>query len=230
MQKWILTATLALSLQGLALTSGLSYDSNVPSDIQKQMEDDISFISQVQGTQATPFHNEIYGVVNGNNYQKFFVSHVSKVGMNDCGSSAAVACVIPMSNPHKIWLTNNFVKFSHPQVARVMVVFHEARHSESENGNWGHDTCPSPFVDEKGNAMKSIWTGEPLAGQPACDSTQYGSYGSSTIMLKNISKYCDNCSDKVKMDADVYAMDQLGRIDDPDVKQKMLNDFRGRFF
>jgi hypothetical protein len=30
------------------------------------------------------------------------------------------------------------------------------------------------------------------------------------------------------MDADLYATDQLGRIDRPDVKQSMINDFNGQ--
>ena len=124
-----------------------------------------------------------------------------------------------------MWLTQNFVKFSHPQVARMMVVFHESRHTESQNGNWSHATCPSPFQDANGNDMKSIWTGASLAGEPACDVTPLGSYGSSTIMLKNIQKFCTNCSDKVKMDAGLYADDQFGRITDADAAKQMQDDF-----
>jgi hypothetical protein len=124
-----------------------------------------------------------------------------------------------------MWLTENFIKFSHPQIARLMVVYHEARHTEAKSGFWGHDTCPTPFLDEDGKPMSSIWTGAPLAGEAACDSTAFGSYGSSTIMLKNISKFCENCSDKVKMDADMYATNQLGRIHKASVKQSMLDDF-----
>ena len=73
--------------------------------------------------------------------------------------------------------------------------------------------------------MASIWTGAKLEGQPACDSTAFGSYGSSTILLKNVAKFCSNCTDKVKMDADMYATDQLGRIDDAQVKASMIADF-----
>lgn len=83
-----------------------------------------------------------------------------------------------------MFLTNNFIKFSHPQIARMMVVFHESRHSEVKNRNWPHDDCPSPYVDENGKDIVSIWTGAQVAGMPACDSTPFGSYGSSTIMLK----------------------------------------------
>jgi cyclophilin family peptidyl-prolyl cis-trans isomerase len=51
-----------------------------------------------------------------------------------------------------------------------------------------------------------------------------GSYGSSMIMLKNISKYCTNCSDKVKLDAGIYADDQFKRIIDEKAIQDIMSD------
>jgi hypothetical protein len=215
-----------LALFGLSLGAhALTYDSDVPAAIKTQMIADLDFMAQLQGTKQTPFHQQIYGPLAGSSYKSFFESHVTSVGLNSCGSANAVACVIPFQAPTKMWLTQNFIKFSHPQIARMMVVYHEARHTERQNGNWGHDYCPTPFVDENGKEILSIWTGAVLAGQPACDSTAFGSYGSSTILLKNVGKFCTNCTDKVKMDADMYAVDQLKRIDDPAVKQTMLNDF-----
>ena len=217
---------ISVSLMMMAMqVHALDFDQDVPQDIQKQMVQDLTFANQITGTSQTPFHKEIYGNVSGDVYKSFFESHITSIGLSDCGNGAAVACVQPFFDPNKMWLTNNFIKFNHPQVARLMVVYHEARHSESNHGNWGHDSCPQPFLDENGKDMVSIWTGAHLAGQPACDSTYKGSYGSSTVMLKNISKFCSNCSDKVKMDANIYATDQLGRIDRPEVKKAMLADF-----
>ncbi len=205
--------------------SGFTFDSDVPPAIRDQMKADLSFISGIQGSNATPLHQRIFGPVSGSSYMSFFNKRVSAVGMNDCGSSFAVACVIPFEDPSKMWLTQNFIRFSHPQIARMMVVFHESRHTEIQHGNWPHAYCPEPFLDGNGQDMKSIWTGSLLAGQPACDETPLGSYGSSTIMLKNIQKYCTNCTDKVKMDAGLYADDQLNRITDPGAKRQMIADF-----
>lgn len=222
MKKLMLTLVMLIS----SITWAVGFDSNVPSDVQKQMKEDLQFITTIQGSGQTKFHNEIFGQVDGGVYDKFFNSRVKNVGYNDCGSANAVACVI-MWYPAKMWITDNYIKFSHPQISRLMVVFHEARHTEYQNGNWSHATCPNPFLDENGKDKVSIWTGAKLAGEPACDSTYKGSYGSSTVMLKNISKFCANCSDKVKMDADIYATDQLGRIDRTDVKDAMIADFNG---
>ncbi len=205
---------------------GFTFDKDVPADIQAQMRADLAFIKGITGEAASALHRKIFGKVDGADYTKFFETRVSAIGMSSCGGGNAVACVIPFRDPSKMWLTQNFIRFSHPQVSRMMVVFHESRHTESQNGNWSHATCPTPFRDANGKDMKSIWTGATLAGEPACDETPLGSYGSSTIMLKNIAKFCTNCTDKVKMDAGLYADDQMGRIIDADAKQEMKDDFK----
>lgn len=221
MKKLMTICLMAFGLQAQALT----FDRDVPQDIQKQMLQDLAFMNELTGTSQTPFHKEIFNELSGASYKTYFETRITSVGVDSCGGGAAVACVQPFFDPNKMWLTNNFIKFNHPQVARMMVVYHEARHSETRNGNWRHDTCPRPFRDENGKDMVSIWTGAKLEGEAACDSTYLGSYGSSTILLKNISKFCSNCSDKVKMDADIYALDQLGRVNRADVKKAMLADF-----
>jgi hypothetical protein len=203
---------------------GWTFDRNVPQAIQDQMRADLAFMAGVSGSGATPLHKKIFGKVGGAAYSEFFDSRITGIGMNSCGGGKAVACVIPFFDPSKMWLTQNFVKFSHPQVARMMVVYHEARHTETRNGNWYHATCPDPFKDADGNDMKSIWTGSLLAGEPACDETPLGSYGSSTILLKNVQKFCSSCNDKVKMDAGLYADDQFGRIIDADARKQMQDD------
>jgi len=204
----------------------LPFDEDVPKDIQKQLLGDLSFIGTIQGSGASPLHKEIFGEVNGAVYARFFKSRVSAVGMSGCGDGTAVACVMPFWDPSKMWLTQNYIKFSHPQISRLMVVFHEARHTESNRGNWSHASCPSPFVGPDGKEIRSIWTGESLAGERACDKTPLGAYASSSVMLKNIQNRCTSCTDKVRMDAGLYADDQLGRVTDSDARRRMVEDAR----
>ncbi len=200
------------------------FDSNVPRDVQNQMTQDLAFMASIQGNDQSNLHKEIFGQLAGDTYSKFFNSRVTGVGLSGCGSANAVACVMPFFDSSKMWLTKNYIKFSHPQIARLMVVYHEARHTEDNFGNWPHANCPRPFVDSDGKPMKSIWTGSSLAGEPACDQTPMGSYGSSLILLKNISKYCTNCTNKVKMDAEIYADDQFKRIIDSDAIKQIKDD------
>jgi len=202
---------LMLYLLTAASVFAVPFDKNVPAEVQEQMLQDIRFMSTIEGTSTSSLHDEIFGEMNGVNYAEFFSSRVKAVGLSTCGNPNAVACVI-LFNPSKMWITQNYIKFSHPQISRLMVVYHEARHTETSKGNWMHARCPRPFLDEQGNDKKSIWTGAPLAGESACDTTPFGSYGSSTILLKAISNYCENCNEKVKMDAALYAADQLERV------------------
>lgn len=203
--------------------SSVPTDSNVPEAVKTQLAQDLQFISSIQGSGATKLHQQIYGMVQGSNYYNFFVSRVKSIGLDSHMTGNAVAYVSPMMDSSKMWLTNNYIKFSHPQIARLMVVFHEARHTEDGNGNWHHATCPTPF-ELDGKEVLSIWTGSTLAGEPACDSTPFGSYGSSTIMLRNIQKYCTNCTGKVKEDAGLYSQDQLKRVTNPKATAQMMED------
>lgn len=217
---------LSLIVVALLSTSAFAYDfaKEIPQAVKQQMIDDMAFIGQIKGSTTSILHKQIYGAVDGITYKNFFESRVSHVGRSNCGNPNAVACVQPGAPSSIIWITDNYIKFSHPQIARLMIVFHESRHTEDDHGNWGHARCPIPFRDEKGQDMKSIWTGAKLAGEPACDVTPLGSYGSTTIMLKNISKFCTSCTDKVKMDAGLYSNDQFGRIIDAQAKADMKKD------
>ena len=201
-----------------------TFDRDVPENLRNEITRDMAFIGSIQGNSASPLHKEIFGDVNGKKYVEFFESRVTAIGLDDCGGGKPVACVIPYFDPSRIWLTQNYIKFDHPQIAKMMVVFHEARHTETKNNNWHHAECPTPFVDSQGEEIKSIWTGSSLAGEPACDSVSRGSYGSSTIMLKNVSKFCTTCNEKVKADAGIYADDQFKRIIGAGAQAEMKKD------
>ena len=111
-----------------------------------------------------------------------------------------------------------------PQIIRLQVLFHEARHTEYENGNWSHATCPIPFLDENGNDVRGYYSKMKLEGLDACDETEYGSYGSATILLKNISLKCTNCSEKTRLDAGIIADDNLNRMIDAGARERMVED------
>ncbi|MEK6706219.1 MAG: hypothetical protein AABZ06_10555 [Bdellovibrionota bacterium] len=202
----------------------ITFDTDVPKETKVQLMQDLDFVSYIFGNEASALHKQIFGDFSGKVYSDFFTSRVLRVGMNSCGNGKAVACVIPFFDSSKMWLTQNYIKFSHPQIARLMIVFHESRHTESMNGFYTHATCPDPFLDADGNEIKSIWTGSSLSGEPACDNTPFGSYGSSLIMLKNIQKFCQNCTEKVKLDAGFYGDDQFKRIINPGAVDSIKKD------
>jgi hypothetical protein len=220
--------TLTVTLSALTFVSekasALSFDQNVPKATQDQMVTDISFVASLTGSKVSPLHQSVYGAMVASGYSTWFNARVKKVGYDASESGGAVAYVAPFLDSTKMVLTKNFTQFNHPQIARMMVVFHEARHTEDNHGNWPHATCPDPFLDANGTEIKSIWTGLPLAGEDGCDEAAIGAYGSSLIMMKNVSLNCDNCTDKVKMDAGIYADDQFKRIIDQSAQNQLKQD------
>lgn len=206
-----------LGLLCSALSFGYEFGSEVPEKIKNQVTNDLKVMSSFTSNEASALHKEIFGEVNGKIYMEWLESRITRIGLNDCGNDGkAVACVIPFLGHSKIWLTKNYTELDHPMIAKLSVLYHEARHTETENGNWSHARCPTPFKNEKGKDVVSIWTGAVLAGRPACDITPYGSYGSALILMKNIQKFCTNCSEKIRMDAGIYGDGHLDRITDAD--------------
>lgn len=213
---------LLLSLSTYAY-GALKFDAEVPQNIQTQFVADINYAKTLTISAPTALHKKVFGN-DASPYGKFFEDRIAFVGYQEV-EDIAVAFVSPWID-NKMFLTQNFANFSHPQIARLMIFFHESRHTEKSQGHWTHAFCPEPFVDKNGRDIKSIWTGSPLAGEPACDSSALGAYGISVIMLKNVAKSCSNCNDKVKMDADLYSTDQLNRISNPKAAEQIISDLK----
>ena len=203
------------------------FDSNVPEETQDAMRGDLAFVKGIQGNGVSNLHQRIFGAVNGPIYMNFFKSHVRAVGLDSAYNSPGAMAYVsgdPSADHSKMWLTSNYIKFSLPQVERVEIIFHEARHTEMEHEFWPHARCPTPFLDENGNEVRGIVTGTPMAGHYACDTTPFGSYGSGMIMIKNIQKFCSNCGGKVLMDAGLYGDDTLKRMTDPKARKAIEDD------
>lgn len=202
---------------------GFAFDADVPADIQEQLRLDLAMLQGVQGGGNSNLQRELFGPMAGIAYIKFFESHIRSIGMGDCGGPAAVACA-GSEEGQRMWLTSNYVKLGLPQLARLAVMVHEAKHTESAGGGWRHVRCPTPFKDENGDEVVGLFSRKPLAGISACDTTSVGAYATGLVMLKNIQKFCTNCSGKMRMDAGIYADDVLKRIVDRDAKTAIVDD------
>jgi hypothetical protein len=112
----------------------LRYDAKVPEPTRIQLESDLNALFSMKGAQPTPLFRKIFGNFDGRSTSRWFFDRVDSVGLNLCTSDDAVACVLSAWNGW-IFLSPNYAKFDHPSVARMMVLFHEARHNESENRN-----------------------------------------------------------------------------------------------
>ncbi len=221
---FLFTAVLAASAASAQVSTSVNFDPSVPAKTREQLVNDLEFIKTVQGAKASALHRQVFGEMTGANYYSYFDSRVKSVAFDGSMSGGAVAYVSPFVDATQMVLTKNFTQFDHPQIARLMVVFHEARHTERQSGFWMHAVCPVPFKDSNGNDIKSIWTGMPLAGEDGCDDHAVGAYGSTVVMLKNIETQCESCSEKVKMDAALYGNDQMNRVTNRSARDQIEKD------
>ncbi len=205
---------------------GLLFDANVPEATRRQMNEDISFAAGVHGSGASSLHQAIFGPVSGPAYRQFFTSRIKSVGLVDSKDAAGLAAVVvgPQADHSKMLLESNYIKASVPQIYRVSILFHEARHTEDQNGNWHHAVCPALLMDPDVHLVDA----EDLAGKEGCDRSAMGSYGLQVVMLKNIQKRCTNCSDKVKMDAGLFGDHFFTRIIDSEAQNTLRQDLYQR--
>ena len=201
-----------------ALAQSIQFDSSVSPELKSQVQDDFSFLESIVSEKASPLHQEIFGPVDGPTYRKWFEKRVFIFAVSVCGGAGSVACQ-DNQFPNQVFVTDHYINDGYPEVARLMTVFHEARHNEIENNHWPHKTCPGNFSE------RSIWTGASLRYKAACDNTEYGSYASAAVMLHNISKFCTNCSSKIKADAQLYSDDQIKRVTVSDPRARLDQDF-----
>lgn len=208
-----------------SLAWGYEFGKEVPEKVKEQVTRDLKQVGTFLGEEASGLHREIFGEVDGKSYLEWFEKRVTRIGIHTCGSGGKpIACVIPMLGSSKIWLTKYYTEADRPMMSKVSTLFHESRHTEDDNGNWPHATCPTPFKNEKGEDIVSKLTGAKLEGQAACEITPVGSYGTALILLKNVQKFCTNCSEKLKMDAGIYADASLDRFTDKKAKAAILED------
>lgn len=190
----------------------LPFNADVPQELRERMSADFGVLGRIHGARASQLHQDVFGPVRGRSYLDFFDGHVRHIGMAECGGAGAVACVKPLQSWDTMWLASGYTTFDMPLVYRLNVLLHESRHTETLRLFWSHDPCPER--DFFGNPIIGIFSGLNFAGRPACDEKALGAYGVGLIFMMNVARHCDNCSGKMKMDAELYGADTLKRITD----------------
>lgn len=227
----LLFSTLA-SLPAQAQLSPNLFSSSMDPKLKAQVKGDLDLAASIKFSKTSALHQQIFGKQNA--YISWFSKKIKKISLGKCmGHETAVACVLPIFEPEKMQVTQRYLDMNAPQVARMSVMFHEAKHTEynprvNESDPdlrfWMHAKCPAPFLDEQNQERTSIWTGLPLSGVDGCDIVANGSYGTVVVMLRNISRYSTNTNEKLKADAEIYAADQQIRIIDAAAIEQLNND------
>lgn len=215
MRSTVLTTALVSLVLWASSAWGLSYEPSVPPQLAQRIRADLGFVELIRGGPATPLHRKVFGETLGTDDLIWFENRVERIGYTHAiGEQRGTTAYNDSADGqrHHIVVTDWFARPDMPQIARISILFHEARHSEESGAYWPHRKCPKPFRDANGREMRSSYTGLPLAGEYACDATALGAYGVSVIMLMNLAHSCQNCNEKVRNDAAFYAADQLQRL------------------
>jgi len=224
-----LAAVAALSLSfGLGVVSharALEWDEKMPGGLRQALEADLDFVKTIRGSEKTERHGRIYGSVDGGDYLKFFVDRIDTVGYAG-DTREGVMAYVQIFDPHTMWVSSNVTKYQTPQTWRVSMLWHESRHSETENGGWGHVICPKTLRDIHGQPLKGRLSGTSLTGKAACDRVADGAYGATATMMGNISRYCENCGEKTKADAEIIFEDGISRLTADALRKELFDDVK----
>ncbi len=208
---------LLFAFQAMALRPTLRLSQGFPEHLRIQMKTDLQKLIEIQGSQSTPLHDKIFGGgIDGELYAKFFQRRVSFVSYRASLSSIFIAAFIPSTR--EMVVSNKSLNV--PWVLRMGVLIHEARHADG----YGHAKCPSPYLDENGEAIRSTWTGATLQGKALCDRTAVGSYGTEIVFYRNIERYCTNCTVEDSKVAGQEADRLMLRIISPNGKKELEDD------
>ena len=99
------------------------FDAFIPIELQMQIRADLAFIQAVQGNEASPLHQQVFGPVNGLAYLQFFTSRVKAISLDSSDDPGGMVYMRPFVDHPKMFLTPNYTKFNPPQIARLMLLF-----------------------------------------------------------------------------------------------------------
>lgn len=202
-----------------------SFDANVPADVKAGMLRNLALLGAIRSPKQSRLHQEVFGAMDGPTYLRWLGERIKAVGYDPDDDRPGVAGYAPTSSG-RIYFTRNFIRLDMPQIIRISFLVHEARHKEAEHGHWLHVECPTPFLDGEGRPIRARISQVLLEGKPACDVTPLGAYGVDVIFLGNVWRNCPAgaCTDKTRLDAELFAKDELQRIIDLEAKDRLRKD------
>jgi len=212
--KLSLTLVLIVNLYG----SVAGYANSIaPQNVQELFNLDHHFLTSLQGSQGSDLHQLLFhGPVNGVVYTKYLDQRITQAQIGDCNSAQAFACW-RSDSPHTMIYPQASLASNPPQMMRIMVLAHEAKHAEPDQDHFAHVNCSAAVLYNLGVLV-------PIVGTHNCDNDLKGAYGTSLVLLKNIENFCANCTDKIKQDADLYSGASLASIDVDEERRAFFRD------
>jgi|GEM_PF-2695520 len=198
--------------------STLQFDTNVSPALKSLIQSDLQALSLVEGNGQSNLQMKLWGPFNGKNLSGQFLQKfrtVSVFDADDCG----LLCVIPSFSHNTIYMNPNYYPGIEPMVARWAQYLFATKVEQTPPV-----TCPTPFLDDQGHDVVSMYSHIKMEGTDNCDNSVYGAYASVAVLLSNIASYCSNCSLETKTSAKSLSLYYLQKVIDPDAKALILKD------
>ncbi|MBS1958756.1 MAG: hypothetical protein JST80_04715 [Bdellovibrionales bacterium] len=201
-----------------AFSQGFQFDSDISEDLKTQVNSDLASLKAIHLVNSSVLNDSVFG--KNHDYTTWLLDRVQKFGFGK--SDRTAVAYFQSISAGKIWVTKNYIKYPLPMIYRVSTFLHEARHTEDEFNY--HADCPKPYKLSNGEPVLSYYSKRPLAGDDACDDSAVGAYGIEGIFYRNIVRYCDNCTDKVKADAEIQFEESLKRVSNKAEHHRLMDD------
>lgn len=177
---------------------------------------DIDNVSLLQFRARTPLFERFFGTSGSLGIENYITGLVKNISWLDNPPEGVMAA----ASDGVMFLSKGYISSSIPQVGRLGIVIHEARHLA--RGGWPHTWCPSPYHFVIGMSAYRIPELDHLE-VAACDDTELGAYGVQYAFLRAVAESCSNCTDKVIMDAKFFSdVDGIVRISNAKAAARLL--------
>jgi len=195
----------------------------LPGPLRRQADSDLAFARTLRGPDASPLHRKLFGdsPLDGGLYEAFFkarVTHLRGAGVLT-GCADAIACHGAMKT---VRLTERYADPRLPQIVRLSLLLHEARHSD--DGSYDHFTCSSKLQGPDGRPLRSPYLDVEVGGLRACDEDPLGAYGVQIVMLRNVQRFCETCEPEVKAEARRYADFLMNLVVSEEARRELASD------
>ena len=210
---------------GSCLAAGIKVSRDVPGDAVLKLRSDLDYAKSLKAIKVSPLHEKIFGPM-GIGYLQFLDKNLEFIAWYAGSVPKGVGGFVKAAEKNKktFYLTSEFLNYDLPPLYRIGLYLHESRHTEVTDP--GHRLCPDNYKDENGEDIVTHFGRVVLSGKPGCDVGYSNAYGITVTYYLNILHNCENCSEKVKMDAEIFAEDSLNRLPLQQDKKALLDDIK----
>ncbi len=184
---------------------------SVPPSLETKIREGLQQVISMEWSQQSPSHREFFGDSSGGEIYLKFLEPVAGVFFDSSDSRGFFAYAEPGYNV--VYFTSLIDDPDVPPLELVYALLHEVHHFGELLISHRHEACPA--LDVLGEPLVHPTLGHSYEGKFACDDYPDGAFGLGVIMMGQIVKHCENCSQETINAARKLGKKLLRRIISP---------------